>query len=77
MEDETVVSIAGKHSKTAAQIMLRFLVQNGVAAIPKSISANRIKENIDVFDFELDESDVAALKRLDRGQSGRLCDMKG
>ncbi|XP_044744502.1 1,5-anhydro-D-fructose reductase-like [Coccinella septempunctata] len=77
MEDENVISIAKKHSKSPAQIMLRFLVQNGVAAIPKSVTPSRIKENIDIFNFELDKSDIALLKTLDKGEAGRVCDMNG
>ncbi|KAK9875057.1 hypothetical protein WA026_005857 [Henosepilachna vigintioctopunctata] len=76
LDDETILSIAKKHSKSPAQIMLRFALQRGLAAIPKSITASRIKENIDVFDFELDESDMNKLKKLDKGNEGRVCALR-
>lgn len=71
-ENETVVAIAKKHAKTEGQVALRFLLQQGVAAIPKSTSEGRLKENFGVFDFVLDEDDVGALKRLDLGEKGRI-----
>ena len=54
------------HGKTPAQIALRFLVQQGVAVIPKSVRPERIRENIDIFDFELSEEETAALRAVDR-----------
>ncbi|XP_044748314.1 aldo-keto reductase family 1 member A1-like [Coccinella septempunctata] len=77
MEDENVISIAKKHSRSPAQVMLRFLVQNGIAAIPKSITPSRIRDNINIFDFQLDDKDLAVLRTLDKVESGRVCDMKG
>lgn len=64
-ENETVKRIALNHSKTPAQIALRFLVQNGISVIPKSIHLDRIKENIDIFDFTLTNDEMTDLSLLD------------
>lgn len=64
--EEAVLSIAGKYGKTPAQVLLRFLLQNEVVVIPKSVHEERIRENFDVFDFTLSEDDMAALKELDK-----------
>lgn len=58
-----------KHGKTAAQTALRFLIQSGVAVIPKSVRKERMRENFQVFDFELDAEDLGALRALDKGES--------
>lgn len=71
-ENPVVKSIARKYSKTPGQIAIRFILQQGVAAIPKSTSHERLKENFDVFDFELDEEDLKSLKALDLGNEGRI-----
>lgn len=76
MKDSIVQEIAKKHNKTAAQILLRFIVQNGIVAIPKSVNPERLRQNIDIFDFALDDSDVKKLEGLDRGEDGRLFDFK-
>ena len=62
-------SIAQAHKKTIAQIALRFLIQRGVVVIPKSIHKHRMEENLDVFDFQLTETDMAAISNLDKGES--------
>lgn len=67
--------LAKKHNKTVAQILLRHLIQKGVAAIPKSSNAKRLRENIQIFDFVLDGDDVKRLDALDRGAEGRIFDM--
>ncbi len=64
-ENELLRSIAGKHQKTVAQIILRWLTQRGVAAIPKSVRKERIEENFDVFDVELSPEDMEAIATLD------------
>lgn len=64
-----LVALGRKHGKTAAQVALRFLLQLDVAAIPKTVRRERMRENIDVFDFELDEQDMAALAGLDGEES--------
>ncbi|WP_353121006.1 aldo/keto reductase [Dysgonomonas capnocytophagoides] len=67
--NETLKSIGDKYAKSVAQIALRFLVQRGVVVIPKSINRERMKENIEVFDFELNQDEMAAIRKLDKGES--------
>lgn len=64
-ENPVLVEIAKAHGKTAAQIALRFLMQSGVIVIPKSVHEARIKENINVFDFELTAEEMAQLAKMD------------
>lgn len=61
-----VQELAAKHGKTAAQILLRRSIQDGVTVIPKSVHTERIKENIDIFDFELTAEEMSALRSLDK-----------
>jgi len=68
-ENEVLRSIASKHRKTVAQIILRWLTQRGVVAIPKSVRKERIEENFDVFDVQLTPEDMAAIATLDRKES--------
>ncbi len=68
LEDETLGRIAGKHGKSPAQVVLRWHLQIGNVVIPKSVTPSRIRENIDVFDFELDDADLAAIAALDSGR---------
>lgn len=67
LEVPTVLAIARKHGRTAAQTVLRWHLQLGDVAIPKSVTPSRITENFEVFDFELDAEDLAALAALDSG----------
>lgn len=67
--NETLKSIGDKYAKSVAQIALRFLVQRGVVVIPKSVNRERMKENIEVFDFELNQDEMAAIRKLDKGES--------
>ena len=67
---ETLTAIGAKYGKTASQVGLRFLVQQGIPAIPKTTSIERMKENIDIFDFTLDEQDMAALIALNSHDKG-------
>ena len=64
-ENPALVEIAKAHGKTAAQVALRFLMQSGVVVIPKSVHEGRIKENFDVFDFELTADEMAELVKMD------------
>ncbi len=66
MDDPVVQKIADKHHKTYAQILLRWLVEQQTVILPKSVTPSRIKENIEVFSFVLDEADRAALARQDK-----------
>lgn len=63
----TIKAIAKKHSKTEAQIVLRYDIQRGIVPIPKSTNAGRLRQNLDVFNFELDEQDLKELRSLDAG----------
>ncbi|MFT4167996.1 MAG: aldo/keto reductase [Dysgonomonas sp.] len=67
--NETLKSIGDKYAKSVAQIALRFLVQRGVVVIPKSVNRERMKENIEVFDFELNQDEMDAIRKLDKGES--------
>lgn len=67
MDDETIVAVAKKHSKSPAQIMLRWCLEQNLVILPKSVTPSRIQENIDVFDFKLDKEDLQALAKLDNG----------
>ncbi|MFE2548973.1 aldo/keto reductase [Streptomyces sp. NPDC059355] len=68
-----VVEAADRHGRTPAQVVLRWHLQLGNIVIPKSVTPSRIRENLDVFGFELDEADLASLDALGRGASaGRI-----
>ena len=69
-DDPTLREIAERHSKSVAQVMLRWHLQEGRSAIPKSTKPARIAENFDVFDFELDREETAAIDALDTGVRG-------
>jgi 2,5-diketo-D-gluconate reductase A len=64
-QNEVLLSLAAKHKKSVAQVILRWLVQRGIPALAKSTRKERMIENISVFDFELDAEDTAALTTLD------------
>ncbi|MFZ3567163.1 aldo/keto reductase [Streptomyces sp. BH097] len=64
LEVPAIVAIAQKHGRTPAQVVLRWHVQLGNVVIPKSVTPSRIKENIDVFGFELDTEDLGAISAL-------------
>jgi len=70
LDDPTIGGIADAHGRSPAQVMLRWHLQQGRSAIPKSTNPTRIAENLDVFDFELSESELAAITALDRGVRG-------
>ncbi|MEV8314424.1 aldo/keto reductase [Streptomyces sp. NPDC059900] len=64
LEVPAIVAIAQKHARTPAQVVLRWHIQLGNVVIPKSVTPSRIKENIDVFGFELDPEDISAISAL-------------
>ncbi len=64
-ENKLLLSIAEKYNKSVAQVILRWLVQRGIIALAKTTHKERMEENILVFDFELSEEDMAAIKTLD------------
>ena len=70
LADPTIVAIAEAHSKSPAQVMLRWHLQQGRSVIPKSTKAHRIAENFDVFDFELTADELASIDALDTGKRG-------
>lgn len=67
--NEVLTSIAEKHNKSVAQIVLRWLVQREVVVIPKSVRGERIAENFDIFDFELSADDMTQISTLDTRES--------
>ncbi|NSC20235.1 aldo/keto reductase [Streptomyces albus subsp. chlorinus] len=64
---ETLAALAARHGRTPAQIILRWHLQLGNIVIPKSVTPERIRQNFDVFDFELSDDDMAAIGALDNG----------
>ncbi|HEX7427425.1 MAG TPA: aldo/keto reductase [Mycobacterium sp.] len=70
LKDPVIGEIAAAHGKTPAQVMLRWHLQQGRQAIPKSVTPSRIAENFDVFDFELTAEQLAAIDALDTGVRG-------
>jgi 2,5-diketo-D-gluconate reductase A len=68
-QNEILVSIAEKYNKTVAQVVLRWLTQRGVVAIPKSVRKERIVENFNIFDFELNQEDMEQIATLDTKES--------
>jgi 2,5-diketo-D-gluconate reductase A len=66
-----ITTVAAKYGRTPAQVALRWHIQEGTVVIPKSVHADRIAENFDVFGFELAPDDMAAISELDRdGRTG-------
>jgi diketogulonate reductase-like aldo/keto reductase len=65
-QNDLLLALGARHGKSVAQVVLRWLVQRGVVAIPKSVHPERIAENFDVFDFELTPDDMAQIASLDR-----------
>ncbi|GAA2677538.1 aldo/keto reductase [Actinosynnema pretiosum subsp. pretiosum] len=70
LEDPVITAIAAEHGRTPAQVMLRWHLQRGRSAIPKSVKPHRIAENFDVLGFALTEAELAAVDGLDRGVRG-------
>lgn len=71
LEDEAITAIADRVGKSPAQVVLRWHIQRGDIIFPKSVTGSRIRENFDLFDFELESSDMDAVTALDRGEDGR------
>lgn len=74
LENPVVKKIADKHKKLPGQIALKHIIKKQVAVIPKSTNPKRIRNNIELFDWDLDNEDTAALNGLDQGSSARICD---
>lgn len=71
LEDPEITAIAGKLGMSPAQVVLRWHIQRGNIVFPKSTTPARIKENFELFEFELAPEDVAAVAALDKGEAGR------
>jgi 2,5-diketo-D-gluconate reductase A len=70
--DPAIVGIAERLGKSPAQVVLRWHIQHGYIVFPKSTTRERIKENFELFDFQLEPADIAKLDALDRGEAGRM-----
>jgi len=68
LDDPALLALAAKHGVSTAQITIRWHLQQGLVVIPKSVTPSRIAENLDVFGFELDPADLAAIDALDSGE---------
>ena len=64
LENETIAEVAKSHSKSTAQIHLRYCIQNGILPLPKSVTPERIAENMDIFDFSLTDEEIKTLYSL-------------
>jgi 2,5-diketo-D-gluconate reductase A len=70
-EDATITGIADRLGRTPAQVALRWHVQRGDIVFPKTVTPERMRENFDIFDFELSDDDMSTITALDRGEDGR------
>jgi 2,5-diketo-D-gluconate reductase A len=68
-QNEALTDIARKHGRTVGQVVLRWVVQRGIVALAKSVRKERMQENLQVFDFELDAADMERISQLETGQS--------
>ena len=64
-----LIEIAKNHNKSTRQVALKFLIQNEISVIPKSVHSDRIKANFDIFDFELTQEEMSTIKALDKNQN--------
>ena len=71
LDDPTLTALAAKHGRTAAQVVIRWHIQEGLLVIPKSVRSERLRENLDVFGFQLDADDMERLRAMDR-PDGRI-----
>ena len=70
-EDATITGIADRLGRTPAQVALRWHIQRGDIVFPKTVTPERMRENFDIFDFELSDDDMSTITALDRGEEGR------
>ena len=71
LQNETLAAIAEAHGKSVVQVILRWHMQEGLCAVPGSTNPDHIQENISIFDFELSNEEMAQIRALDQGESGR------
>ena len=71
LDDPVVAEVAERVGRTPAQVVLRWHIQRGNIVFPKSVTPERIRENFEIFDFELEPGDIDKIARLDRGEAGR------
>jgi 2,5-diketo-D-gluconate reductase A len=71
LDDPVIVSIAERVRRTPAQVVLRWHIQRGNIVFPKSVTPERIRENFEIFDFELEPGDIEEINGLDKGEAGR------
>ncbi|MBQ7527535.1 MAG: aldo/keto reductase, partial [Bacteroidaceae bacterium] len=72
VKSELLASIGAKYNKTAAQVALRWLIQRGIVAIPKSSHKERMAQNIDIFDFSLSDDDMAKIAKMNQHDTGTI-----
>ncbi|KAI0766859.1 Aldo/keto reductase [Trametes elegans] len=70
--NDTIVNVAKKYNKDPAQFLVRWSLQRGFVTLPKSSRPERVVSNVDVFDFEINEEDLATINALDRGKDGAI-----
>ena len=74
MEEPKLKTIAEKYNKSVAQVLIRYQLQRGNVVIPKSVTASRIKQNMEILDFELSADDMTTIDSFDNG--GRFCGLE-
>jgi 2,5-diketo-D-gluconate reductase A len=72
LDNPAIVGIADRLGKSPAQVVLRWHIERGYIVFPKSTTPARVKENFEIFDFQLEPADVAAIDALDQGEAGRI-----
>ncbi len=68
LDNKTLNEIGRSHGKSSTQVVVRWLMQRGIVALPKSVTPSRIEENFDVFDFELTDDEMLAIRKLNKGE---------
>jgi diketogulonate reductase-like aldo/keto reductase len=71
-EDPTLINLAKKYNKSTGQILIRYCLQKGWVALPKSDDPEQIAQNVDVYDFDISQEDMVTLDGLDQGASGAI-----
>ena len=77
LTDETITQIGERYGKTAAQVILRFEILDGMITLPKSVHAQRIRSNFEIFDFTLTDEEMDTIRTLDRNKPSRDPDAPG